>query len=280
MKRTLVLFGLISMLPGTAAFSQSTVTVSYAGTVTRAIGAQSTHFPVNTPIAISYTLDPAAIDINPDPSLGGFPGAVVSMSVSFPALDIAVVAGAAGSASTADNLPDPSGLWSDQVRFVGGPISYASSIDGHPIDLVEVDFLTFLTPPAEPTTISSDALPLFRLSSGFRVVFVRTAAGFTQVDFQVPEFQTPEEQLEALIEFVDGMFASGELAFGQANGLTQILRNALRSLARSRLGPACSQLLEFEANVTNKVLDGVLTSEQAIALNSVSQGIRSDLGCQ
>jgi hypothetical protein len=90
---------------------------------------------------------------------------------------------------------------------------------------------------------------------------------------------TPEEQIESLEEAVQDLVAEGSLKEGQANGLTRPLRNALRSLDRGQIAPACSQLNDFLTEVTRKVLDGALTPGEGVALIEAARSIRTALGC-
>ena len=90
---------------------------------------------------------------------------------------------------------------------------------------------------------------------------------------------TPEEQIESLETSVQELVASGSLKPGQANGLTRPLQNALRSLARGHLASACSQLSDFQVEVTQKVLDGALTPGEGVALIDAATSIRTALGC-
>ncbi|HEU4890858.1 MAG TPA: hypothetical protein VFT47_04875, partial [Vicinamibacterales bacterium] len=66
---------------------------------------------------------------------------------------------------------------------------------------------------------------------------------------------------------------------GPANGLMRPLQNALRSVAAGRPASACSQLSDFLAEVSRKVLDGALTPAEGAALSEAATSIRSPLGC-
>ncbi len=46
-----------------------------------------------------------------------------------------------------------------------------------------------------------------------------------------------------------------------------------------RIGSACSQLSDFQAEVTRKVLDNALTAGEAVALIEAATSIRTALGC-
>ena len=61
--------------------------------------------------------------------------------------------------------------------------------------------------------------------------------------------QTPAQQTQALTDRVNALVTGGVLNKGQANGLTQPLQNALRSLLINKLAPACSQLSDFQHDV-------------------------------
>jgi hypothetical protein len=90
---------------------------------------------------------------------------------------------------------------------------------------------------------------------------------------------TPGEQIESLIGAIGDLLAVGGLKSGQDTGLTRPLENALRSLSSGRIASACSQLYDFEGEVTQKVLDGALASEDGEALIEAARSIRANLGC-
>jgi hypothetical protein len=173
--------------------AQATAPVSYGAVVTSANGVHAALFPVGSRVTVSYELDPAAADVQSAPDRGVFPNSVRSMSVSFPDLAISAAAGPAGTTQTFDNVVDePSGTRSDQVFLFAGPITSTSLLGGEPITFMETDFLSdFLLPPAEPTMLSSDALPVFSLSAHRSWVSIGTASGFTSVDFAAAPGPTP-----------------------------------------------------------------------------------------
>jgi len=90
---------------------------------------------------------------------------------------------------------------------------------------------------------------------------------------------TPEEQIESLTTSIIALVEEGSLKSGQANGLMRPLQNALRSVAAGRPASACSQLSDFLAEVSRKVLDGALTPGEGAALSQAATSIQSALGC-
>jgi hypothetical protein len=78
---------------------------------------------------------------------------------------------------------------------------------------------------------------------------------------------------------IQELIADDSLTEGQATGLLRPLRNALRSLEDDRLAAACSQLSDFQMEVTRKVLDGVLSPAEGVALIEATTSIRTALGC-
>jgi hypothetical protein len=281
MKRVFAAVALVWLIPVRAAFAQSTTTISYDAAVTFASGPHAASFSAGDPLVVSYTLDASVADVNADSSNGLFFKALQSLSVSFPGRGVSAVAGGGGTVQTFNNVVDASsGKWSDQVFFIGGPISSSSSLDGEPIDFIEVDFLTdFLVPPDEPFMLASDALPLFRLVANDRFMFLHTSSGFTSVHFTTGSPQTPEQQIQAVIASIQRLVSGGTLKFGQATGLTQPLLNALRSLSNGKTTPACSQIADFETEVNDKVLGSVLTAAQGAAFIDAAETIRAALGC-
>jgi hypothetical protein len=281
MKQVCAAVILVWLIPVRAAVAQSTTTISYDAAVTFASGPQAASFSTGDHLVVSYTLDPSVTDVNADPSAGLFFNAVQSLSVSFSGIGVSAVAGAAGTAQTFNNVVDiSSGRWSDQVFFFGGPISSSTSLGGEPIDGIEVDFLSdFLVPPQEPTMLASDALPLFRLVANESFAFLHTSSGFTSVHFQISAALTPEQRIESLITSIEALVSAGTIKSGQANGMIRPLMNALRSLAAGKTTAACSQVLDFETEVNERVLDGVLTPVQGAAFINAAEAIRAALGC-
>lgn len=161
------------------------VTWTYEAVVTSSSGPNSTVFSPGEPVIISYTLNTLIVDINSNSQMGLFPISVMSLSVSFPKLGVFATAGPSGTAQTFNNVVDQvSGKVSDQVFFFGGPISSSSLLGGKPISFLEVDFLSdFVAPPAEPSMLSSDALPLSTLPIIDAFLFLGTSSGFTSVHF-------------------------------------------------------------------------------------------------
>lgn len=169
------------LLPTTA----KALTFTYDAEVTDSHGPGAALFSPGDPIVISYTLNLLSIDRNVDPQMGLFRLSLISLSVSFPDRGTFAVARPAGTVQTFNNVVDqPSGLVSDQVFFIGGPISPSSSLKGKPIAFLEVDFLSnFVALPNQPSMLSSDRLPLFLLPIIDASIFLGTEDGFTQVDF-------------------------------------------------------------------------------------------------
>jgi hypothetical protein len=112
---------------------------------------------------------------------------------------------------------------------------------------------------------------------------VRDPAGslglVTRFSAQFVANQTPQQQIQGLVDAVNALAGSGTLNFGQANGVTRPLENALRSLSRGKLTPACSQLSDFQDGVNQLVADGVLSSQQGAILSGAAARVRDSLGC-
>jgi hypothetical protein len=88
--------------------------------------------------------------------------------------------------------------------------------------------------------------------------------------------KAPAELIEDLIDDIQAL-AGVELNPGQINGLTTPLMNALRSIERGKIAPACSQLQDFISEVITKTPP--LSAESSAALIAAAQAIRDDLDC-
>lgn len=182
--KKVLLIGFFLSLP--IAVPLRAATFRYDAVVTFLHGPHSTVFRVGERVVISYTLNPRVVDADRDPRHGVFHKAVQALSVSFPDSGIVAAQGPGGGVGTFDNVVDPSsGALTDQVFLNGGRISRTSLLEGEPISFLEVDFLSQpVFPPSEPTLLTSDALPVFKLPTDDATLFLRTSSGFTQIDFE------------------------------------------------------------------------------------------------
>jgi len=108
---------------------------------------------------------------------------------------------------------------------------------------------------------------------------IDTGDGHAVVWINATNPPSPEEQIISLEASVQDLVTGGSLKPSQSNGLTKPLQNALRSLAKGQLAPACSQLHDFQVEVARKVLGGALTPGEGVALIDAATRIRTTLGC-
>jgi uncharacterized delta-60 repeat protein len=107
-----------------------------------------------------------------------------------------------------------------------------------------------------------------------RLVAVGQAGGppETGADFAIARYSDapgapdPRTVLDALIEDVNGLVASGALHAGSGGSLVAKLQAARRHVEAGKKGPAMNQLSAFIARVTALVRSGRLTSVQGLAL--------------
>jgi probable HAF family extracellular repeat protein len=173
--------------------------------------------------------------------------------------------GGAGTRSQAESINDNGevvGLWNDGDDFA----FYWTASDG----LVELPTLT---------GIESGARAINNAGQAAGYGDIETGDGHAVVWSRDDNPPAPEEQIESLAASVQALVAAGNLNAGQANGLTRPLGNALRSLERGHPAAACSQLFDFQVEVTRKVLDGALTAGQGVALIDTAASIRAAVGC-
>lgn len=271
MKRAL-LFAFV-MLSLSAADASSQVTVTYDLAVIEANGPHGASFPPGTAASVTYTLDTNVADTQSDPQRGVFPGAVISMSVSFPSISIFANSGPAGFAQTFDNGGTCS--ISDQVFLFSGPITSASTLGGESINSFEVDFLsTFVSPGATPPTmLTSDALPVVRLPIIDTFTQLTTASGDTYVYFSPP----PPVRIQTLISDVERLVTLGRIPRTNADRLIDKLEDSLTAIARGR--NACADLRTFLDRANSYMDDGVLSRFGGQALINNARDIRIQLGC-
>lgn len=273
MKRVLLFSILIIVMSAVEALSQ--VTISYDIAVTTASGPHAAVFPSAEPGTVTYTLDPAAVDSNADPSRGIFNNAVLSMSVSFPGIGIFANTGPSGLAQTFDNVGTACSI-SDQVFFFGGPITTASTVGGETLNAIEVDFLSgFVTPPAVPGMLSSDALPLVRLPMTDSFVIFKTDSGNTYVNFSPP----PRDRVQAIRNRISAFVSLGILTASQGDRLINKLDSAISALDRGNTPAACDHLREFINRVNELIDDGVLNRPAGQSLIDSARDIRTQIGC-
>jgi probable HAF family extracellular repeat protein len=90
---------------------------------------------------------------------------------------------------------------------------------------------------------------------------------------------TLEQQITSLEASVQALVSSGRLRPNQAVLLIRPLENALRSLAEGRPRVACAQVFLFQVAATVRILQGVLTPREGIALINAGTDVRVALGC-
>ena len=118
---------------------------------------------------------------------------------------------------------------------------------------------------------------LVRFDGSRFVVFDTDVEGIRSQRFRVLR-EDSEGTLWAATE--DGLLVtSGRLRSNQANALVRPLENALRSLERGLLRPACAQVFLFQVAVTVRILQGALTPREGIALINEATSIPVALGC-
>jgi hypothetical protein len=274
MKRAFAVFALTILVCVSHAFSQ--VNVTYDVAVTTASGPHAALFPSAERGTVSYTLDPAAVDSNADPSRGIFNNAVLAMSVSFPGIGISASAGSAGLAQTFDNVGANPCAISDQVFFFGGPILSASPLGGEAVNDIEVDFLSaFVAPPAVPGMLTGDALPLTRLPLTDAFIIFKTASGNTFVRFSPP----PRDRVQAIVNRVETLVSIGILTRSQADRLRNRLDGAISALDRGNTRSACDNLRDFISRVNDLIDDGTLSRSAGDSMINSARDIREQLGC-
>jgi hypothetical protein len=89
---------------------------------------------------------------------------------------------------------------------------------------------------------------------------------------------TPQEAIADIQDEIDGLVDDGVLKKGQANGLTQPLDNAIRSLNKGKTAAACNQLADFIAEVNAKT-PAPLDAATAADLIADAQAIQTAIGC-
>ena len=271
MKRAFVLSVVILFVSAAAATSQ---TFNYDAEVSTSSGPHASLFPRRTRALVTYTLDPAAVDSNADPSLGIYSDAILSMSVNFPDLAIFANTGAAGLAQTFNNVGTCK--ISDQVFLHGGPISSASPLGGEAITSIEVDFLSkFVVTPETPFMLSSDALPTSSLPLVDAFVILRTANGNTFVHF-VPH---PQDSARLLISEIGVLRGIGILTLEEAGRLTSELNAAIDGLDRGNTRQGCDNLRDFIEQVNEFIDDGVLSPVRGQQLIDDARNVRTQIGC-
>ncbi|HKP67724.1 MAG TPA: hypothetical protein VJV05_00485 [Pyrinomonadaceae bacterium] len=253
------------------AVSQSTV--SFDVEVTTTEGPHASLFPAGERLLITYSLDPAAVDSNPDLARGIYNNAVLSVSVSFPGLSISANTGSAGLAQTFNDVGTCK--ISDQVFIHGGPIISATPLGGENVDSVEVDFLSdFLDTPGRPFMLSNDALPLSTLNFKEAFVLFRTANGNTYVHFQ----HHPSARVTTLSFDIDRLQAVGILNASQADRLRSELSAARSSFERGNNRQGAENLKDFIDRVNDLIDEGVLSPGAGQRLIDTAREIRRQVG--
>src|SRR5688572_13340507 len=170
----LILACWVLLLMAVAGDVYSQVTITYDAVVTTSFGQHAAALPIGERVVVSYTLNAAALDSNIDPNRGDFDNAVLSMSVVFPGLGLFAHAGPQttipydAAIFLGNDTVDASGTQISDIVYVhAGPITNASTLGGESISHMVLEFGDYVAAPAAPSMITSDALPLFNLSSPY-----------------------------------------------------------------------------------------------------------------
>ena len=228
-------------------------------------------------ISATVNYDTNQLDVDPDPNTGTY--LVGRLSVSIPEIGLTAIR-----ASIAMQISAFNDVFNSNDQFfagVNGVDTFVNNV-GLPVPIPDTSFTLFAF--GTTSMLADDRLPTQGLAWTFgNVSFNFLASNGTQrqvlLTFVPAITQTPEQRLEALLSSIGDLIANGSLGAQQANGLLRPLRNVLRSLGTGHLPPACSQLRDFEVEVTRKILDGVLTAQQGVALIGEAESIRAILGC-
>jgi hypothetical protein len=161
--------------------------VTYDADIINSFGTHRTLFPAGQRVVISYVLD-ARPDTNSNPNRGEFRNTVAAMWVSFPGLGIYANAGPPNASYTGDvftlnNIV--SGSQSADTMYVNsGPITSDSRLNGNRVQHMEIEFGDFVSLPANPSMLTSDALPLRPLVSPYSYLHIWSeGGGLTTVRF-------------------------------------------------------------------------------------------------
>lgn len=253
--------------------SAEEVTITYRGLVTGSQGAQPGPFTVGQQVEISYTVDDAVVDIDPDPNAGVFPGGLVSLRISIPEAGVDAVTGS-GTVQTFNDFDT-----SDQVFFYS--FAAEGSLVGVPLILAEVDFLDFQPGPlGAADMIDTDAIPTQALPTIDSFAVFYTEAGYTYVNFVAEQAApTPGELAQDARELLRELVASGQLRAGLGAALESKLLAVLAALEAEDATGACDALRAFDNQVDALQRARQIDPATAADLRSASGALANALGC-
>lgn len=242
--------------------SAETVTVRYTGSISQDYGHPV--LDIGDAVTVTYVLDTAAPDRDPDPSKGWFiDDAVVSFRVQIPAADLDVVLGP-GQLQTFDNTANPD----DQVSVYAGRVLQSDTLGGSPVNGAELGFTGFAGPNGEPPSmITTDAMPTSRLDADVYTLFLHTvAAGWSNVNLTItsPPELTVEELVDSAIGELRAGVQAGAISAGNAKSLVAKLQNIERLHDAGRNTCACKVVRAFSKQVAalrGKRMTAALASE-------------------
>ena len=259
----LVLAGLIS-LPAPA---QQTVTQSYRGVVTHVVGEQPDSVHVGEAVVVSYTVDPAATDVNPSPQDGIYPAGLLSLTVMLPDSDFAVSSGV-GQIQTFDNTENPD----DQLSFYSGSIVSPDDLQGLPVRALELVFI------GSTNMIASDAVPTHQIDAHDNVVHIATDRGWTNFLFTVTSEPSVPELVEDGISRLQAALLAGTVTDEAGNALIRRLHHLKMAFDAAQTARTCATLTAFSAQLGGMARSHLIDASLAAEMSALAQELKLALG--
>lgn len=215
-------------------------------------------------------------DTNPAPDASAF--LVGALSVSIP--EIGLTASRASSTMQISVFDNAFNANDQFFVAVNGVDAFTSNV-GLPVPVPDTSFTMFAFGPT--SMLPDDSLP----TAAFAWTFGNLSFNFPATDGTTrqvlltfePGAATPQEQINAVIVTLADLVLDGKLTAGEARGLVQPLRNALRSLGGGHVASACSQVRDFEVKLAQDIAAGILTPAEGAPLLQAAEDIRAALGC-
>jgi hypothetical protein len=257
------------------------ITQNYDAVVDFATGPHAALFPAGERIQFTYTLSPNATDRDTaNPLHANYRNAVLDFNVTFPDLGIFGNGGppqdwADGETHVSNDAPLPSGALTDQVHFVTSPTGSTTPLGGEAISLIRLNFEDFPLAPASSPMLSSDGLPLGKLTAGHQYLSFHTSSGITFVRFIL----APSDQVEILIGDVNGLVSAGTITADVADRPLRSLESAASSIAKNNTGSACSHIRTFIRRVQDEMDAGGMPAVIGNGLIERAEELQDLLGC-
>lgn len=278
MKSSMAIALLALVCATTPPAAASTVTRSYVGNITGAIGTRADAFPVGAAVQLSYTLETTVADFDSEPNQGLYFDSMPVLAVELPDNDFGLVT--EGSVYAFNNFDNGSDPFSDMVLlFADSPVE-ADPVQGSPVTYAQVDFFDYEYGDATPDMLENEAIPTAALRPDVVYLYIYAGSDPDLTRFSIsllPSGTTVPELVAEAKQRVGDLVDRDELAVGVGKSLVAKLDAMLAAFDAGRNG-ACGPFTGLQHQVGSMSRASTDKAGAAVVLNQVIAALRTALG--